>query len=68
VVETTKKMSRIVRISTSETIMMEGARRFRTAIFMMRKRPRRYLVGALAGTAAGATARGEFESPLATRP
>jgi hypothetical protein len=34
VVETTKKMSRIVRISTSETIMMDGARRLRTAIFI----------------------------------
>ena len=35
VVETTKKMRRMVRISTSETIMMEGARLFRTAKFIL---------------------------------
>src|SRR5205814_5748341 len=35
VVETTKKISRIVRMSTSETIMIEGARRFRTAKFIL---------------------------------
>jgi hypothetical protein len=34
VVETTKKIRRMVRISTSETIMIEGARRFRTAKFI----------------------------------
>src|SRR5207244_881233 len=34
VVETTKKISRMIRISTSETIIMRGARRFRTAKFM----------------------------------
>src|SRR6266550_7035139 len=34
VVETTKKMSRMMRISTSETMMMSGARRFRTEKFM----------------------------------
>src|SRR5438105_8001402 len=33
VVETTKKIRRMVRISTSETMMMEGARRLRTANF-----------------------------------
>src|SRR5437870_1246305 len=33
VVETTKKIRRIVRISTSDTMMMEGARRLRTANF-----------------------------------
>src|SRR5439155_27337555 len=33
VVETTKKIRRIVRISTSETIMIDGARRLRTANF-----------------------------------
>src|SRR5215471_17014002 len=34
VVETTKKISRMMRISTSETMMMTGARRFRTEKFM----------------------------------
>src|SRR4029453_16376229 len=33
VVETTKKISRIVRMSTSETMMIDGARRLRTANF-----------------------------------
>src|SRR6266487_1325633 len=40
VVETTKKMSRMIRISTSETIIMRGARRFRTAKFMCSDTPR----------------------------
>src|SRR5690242_3204445 len=34
VVETTKKIRRMVRISTRETMMMDGARLFRTANFM----------------------------------
>src|SRR5947209_13353085 len=40
VVETTKKIRRMVRISTSETIMIEGARRFRTAKFISSRRGR----------------------------
>src|SRR6266849_10503576 len=36
VVETTKKISRMVKISTSETMMMDGARRLRTANFIGR--------------------------------
>src|SRR5207248_11470638 len=42
VVETTKKIRRMVRISTSETIMMEGARRLRTANFTDVDRPSRH--------------------------
>jgi hypothetical protein len=34
VVETTKKINRMMRISTSETMIIRGARRFRTAKFM----------------------------------
>src|ERR1700737_3343337 len=36
VVETTKKISKMVKISTSETMMMDGARRFLTANFIGR--------------------------------
>src|SRR5437764_7569285 len=36
-------MSRIMRISTSETIMMEGARRLRTAKFMSARSGCKYL-------------------------
>src|SRR6266403_4859619 len=39
VVETTKKMSKMIRISTSETMIMRGARRFRTAKFMCSDAP-----------------------------
>src|SRR5206468_6800187 len=35
-----KKMSKMIRISTSETIIMRGARRFRTAKFMCSDTPR----------------------------
>src|SRR6058998_3562115 len=39
-VETTKKIRRMIRISTSETMIMRGARRFRTAKFMCSDVPR----------------------------
>src|SRR5437899_5128120 len=52
VVETTKKISRMIRISTSEMMIMRGARRFRTAKFMASDAPRVYATGVGIGTGA----------------